>query len=287
MLATDLLASNPSYISNFHNLVLFICHLFIDGHFRFGHILYDPNVFDDHLTFEIDSVCSVPIPWLTTDMTQPFSLPWKNDDRTDFILQLIFFDSKRIPNEKRQIKGFLTAYHIFIFPSSDAIGINESISKMVEIKSNLNLNSLVLQIDSKADLNVHWISNGEELLKSSRFDMKATQNDSNVSLFDQTFGDFERMSTIVVEVECAYQKEESRRKYIPFKNRLYSANYFAVALNAPYLIMSCHDSYSPNNSWIGSFVQKRRKYGREILLDYEPISDEQLYVINIFRNFSI
>lgn len=64
-------------ISNSSKLALFIRHLFVNGNFRFGHILYDPNEFNSDLTARIDTTCLVQIPWQTTDITQSSLLPWE------------------------------------------------------------------------------------------------------------------------------------------------------------------------------------------------------------------
>lgn len=99
--------TSPS-ISNVHNLAMFICHLFIDGNFRYCHILYDPKVFDNQLTNQIDSICLVQIPWLTSDITQGSLSPWQANERTDPVLQLIFFDPKYSTEQNNKFSEYLS-----------------------------------------------------------------------------------------------------------------------------------------------------------------------------------
>lgn len=99
-------------LPNFHNLALFICHLFIDGQFRNGHIFYDPNVFQvGQLISEIQSTCPTSIPWISTDVTDKPVLPWKSNERTDHILQLIFFD----PNRRNEAYFYLLSRVCLLF----------------------------------------------------------------------------------------------------------------------------------------------------------------------------
>lgn len=100
-------------ISNFNDLALFICHLFVDGHFRTGHILYNQNLFDGHLISEFNSVCPETIPWLMTDVTKTSSVLWDTKDRTDNILQLIFFEPGNSLKEIDKYKNYLTSCDSF------------------------------------------------------------------------------------------------------------------------------------------------------------------------------
>lgn len=103
---------------NFRNLALFICYTFIGGNFRHGHILYDPNIFNDNLISEIDSNCPAQIPWQATDIIQLSLLPVNSGERTDHILQLIFLDPEHLEENISEFERFLTFYRIFIFVST-------------------------------------------------------------------------------------------------------------------------------------------------------------------------
>lgn len=70
MPATNVLFPGIPNTTPFHSLALFICHLFIDGKFRSGHVLYEPNALDDRIFTEIKSICPEPMPWQTIDITQ-------------------------------------------------------------------------------------------------------------------------------------------------------------------------------------------------------------------------
>lgn len=105
----------PSNVANFHNLALVICHLFIDGHFRSVHILYEPNIFFDHFINDIESICPRPISWESTDVTKLSSLSRRSVEHTDHILQLIFLDPTSITAKIDKSRESPTFYRLFIF----------------------------------------------------------------------------------------------------------------------------------------------------------------------------
>lgn len=72
-------------VSKFHNLALFLCHLFIDGHFRHVHTLYDPKIFNGQFMAEINSICPVEIPWRLADITKPSFQNVYTNDRSDHV----------------------------------------------------------------------------------------------------------------------------------------------------------------------------------------------------------
>lgn len=87
------LAVTVSQPPNFHNLTLFICHLFINGHFRTSHIMYDSTMFDGQFMTQTNSIFPQSIRWKFTDISAPSLNPFGDPfDSYDNILQLIFFD---------------------------------------------------------------------------------------------------------------------------------------------------------------------------------------------------
>lgn len=78
---------------NFLNLSLFICHLFAGGNFRQVQILYHPEAFDDQLYKTIESACPLQIPMIKTDISSPATYSIDQNQRTDHILQFIFFST--------------------------------------------------------------------------------------------------------------------------------------------------------------------------------------------------
>lgn len=81
---------HPDFQSNFLNLSLLICDLFVGGNFRTAHILYHPEVFDDRILNDIDSACPFQMPRTTIDISAPESAFSNQNQRTDRILQIIF-----------------------------------------------------------------------------------------------------------------------------------------------------------------------------------------------------
>lgn len=273
MSGLDLLLPNHSSHTSFHNLALFICHLFIDGHFRNAHILYDPNVFDAHLLNEVDSVCPVQIPWLITDVTQPRSVLWQNDNRTDHILQLIFFDPNHLEDEIHQSKHHLTIYRAFIFTSDvDEFNLRAPITLVKELDRGLGLKSLIVQYKSE---NVQW--NGENDDLGEIFDGKHTKqgemkDNRHGNLFDRTFGKFEQNLSICIR-SYAFTKGKDAASITPTVEQeyLYMSNYFNATLDKSFVHMRfgrLDNIFEPQVDTV--VLRRQRKYYKELSLKYEP-----------------
>lgn len=135
--------------SNYQNLALFICHLFIDGHFQTGHILHDPNAIQvSQLIVEIQSICQHSIPLFSTDVTEPNSLPWKPNKPTDHILQIIFFDHEHLTDYIDESKELLTIYHLLVHTLTDPEQMKSlNLDQMSPIiHFNLNIGSFCIRI---------------------------------------------------------------------------------------------------------------------------------------------
>lgn len=265
----------PLKKSVFHNLALFICHLFIDGGFRNGHILYDPSVFDGHLITEIGSNCSAEIPWLMTDITQPSSQPWTSIERTDHILQLIFFDPNRLAEDIVQFKEYLTFYRIFVFHStSDQIELKKRTSIIKERNPIFNSSSLIVENDSKTDtVNVHWITEDHEAVRHRI----CSTNQCNERIFDQTFGLYDQKRSIGIRTSGVPVTKNGHTSMDPLYGSIYFANFFASNLKDSYINMTL---INKEKVWPSTTVmQKKRRFYKEILLEYEGVNERNPYVI--------
>lgn len=273
MIVPKLLSTVASNISNFHNLALFICHLFIDGGFRHGHILYDPKVFDNHLITKIDSICLVKIPWLTTDFTQPSTLAWHHSERTDHILQLIFFDPNHLAEDIDKFKDYFTFYRIFVFDSTATkIKTQQQPRKSIIRERNpvFNSSSLILEYNTDNDL----VSvTGETTLNSTKYSIR-NKSIKYEHIFDETFGKFEQLRPIAVRALGVFRDKGGQSTYDPLHGQLYYANFFALNLNETYLNMTFAPVGSFNGSWpYKTVIQNKRKYYKELLLEFKPVDD--------------
>lgn len=273
MSVSDLLVPSIPYNTGFYNFAFFICHLFIDGHFRNGHILYDPNVFDDNLLNHIESVCPVQIPWLTTDITKSSSIPWKVNDRTDDILQLIFFDPHHMENDINQFKDHLTIYRVFILtPNVDGINLKTTTNEIEELDRSLGLKSLMVHYDSQ---NVHWIDdngNLEEVFNDQHATQGHMNNDRFERLFDRTFGKFEQNYTICVKTFGVFEYEKDAVSLKPtfLHEQFYVANYLNASLGKSNVNMQFFPLDKVFKSLGDSVVvRKEPKYYKELSLEFE------------------
>lgn len=276
-------------ISHFHNLALFVCHLFIGGNFRIGHILYDPKVFDDHLISKIDSVCQLQIPWLTTDITQHSLMPPHVSKRTDHILQVIFFDPKYLAEEIVEYEEHFTFYRIFAFPSTfGEVDMKQRISIIGQLNSISNPSPLIMHYNVKSDLiYVHRLSeNGliiENFEKNMAQDVRSLyehRQKSNVEyerLFDGIFGEYDRKQTMGIRVSGVFRTIKDSISYVPIFGHLFFANYFVSTLNASFIHMTSSPFNDKHTAAVDRLVaHKPRKYHEEIFLEYEPIDETKL-----------
>lgn len=265
MMATSLSTVNLSNFSLFYNLAHFICHLFIDGHFRFGHILYDPKVFENQLLTEIDTVCPVQIPWQTNDITQPFSSARDINERTDHILQLIFFDPKYLAAEIDSSKDFITFYRIFVF-SSTLIQSNER--RLTSVMRNLSPNSLILEHIRMEDIvNVYWIpmENDEQIYTVDKY----------IDYGNQIIQQYQSTPPIVIRVYSTLRNDNDFSSDVPNFGHLNLANYFASALRVKYINLTTMPLYYASAPQTHILKHEESKFYKEISRQYERISDKK------------
>lgn len=271
MAALNLLVPSVSNILSFHNLALFICHLFIGGQFRNGHILYDPKVFNDDFPSRIDSICPAQIPWLLTDITQPSSLPWLFNERTDHILQLIFFDPEHLAEKIDKFSKCFTFYRVFVLASS-INGIDEMKRNSIISQKNptSTSNTLIVHFDTQnGSLQVHGIS-------SRGGNLKELIDERHEDEFDRAFGEHERMQSTTIRTTGIFNGNQKHKTFIPISGHLFFANYFLTSLNASYINMTLTPVSDLNAFTHQAVRRKQRKFHQELSIEYESIDDQNV-----------
>lgn len=222
---------------HFHYLASFICHLFADGNFRTVHIAFKPNIFNYTLLEHIDSVCPHSIPFYLTDITRPWVWPWnvKNDNPNN-VLQLIFLDPKTFKKDTRQIEELFALYRIFVFSATDVAETKTQASIAKRLHKLSESNNLILTFDAK---NVSIYIDLESKHPKPIFTMNKDSNFNLRNLFDQTFGQHERMLSIVVKNydsdESFERIEETIQLHLNDNPIYYIANYFNLSFNKTYI----------------------------------------------------
>lgn len=279
-----ILTSSSRNSPNSYRLAVFICHLFIDGQFRLGHVLYDPKAFDGLLLNTIDSICPIQIPWQTNDIIRPSRLSSHVNDRTDHILQLIFFNPKYLAEQIDQYNEYFTFYNIFVFSApSDEIS-EEWLSVIANRKLILKSSLLVLDYNSGND-SVSWFSaNGHDSSKVKWLEHDQVEagitEETNANIFDQTFEQLERTRSIVITAPVWFRQTEEHTHFesiLPYFGYIYIANYFSAAFNYSYINITC---YVMNNSTVApqyfTLEHKGSKYKNELSLQYETVIQRNL-----------
>lgn len=293
-MVSSLLFLNVSNILSFRNLALFICHLFIDGHFRQGHILYDRKVFDDQLMTKIDSICSVKIPWLMTDISQQPSLPMHMSDRTEHYLQLIFFHPNQLSAQIHQFQEYFMFYRIFtftscmaeiniiqhtleidklnpIFPSSASILYYDLKKDFVHIYSMIKNSEIPRNIDTIENIEVNAIDQQDRQFRNNSVDCK--------NVFTKTFGEYERIQAVIIRAPATIRTKHGHESFISFR-QLFYANFFLPTFDASYINVTLVDFQQVNSKWKTQAIKQKNngKHQKDILLEYEPIDNKHLWV---------
>lgn len=201
---------------SFHNLAIFLCHLFIDGKFRIAHVAHDSAAFDIDFLTQIETVCSEPTPWSITDVTQPFKLSWNYKFRTDSILQLIFFNPNHLTEDIKRIEKYFTFYRVFIFAASDEDQTKRIFSLIKELSPGFSASTLILHYNTtNGSTFLNWLpindyDYGEWRPREIILDPNVNSNQNRktdfvfgTSLFDRTFGEYERNRTIAINAQRA------------------------------------------------------------------------------------
>ena len=210
--------------SNLYNLALFVCHLFIDAKFRSTHILYEQNAFDYELLTKIETICPEPMPSYATDISEPFSMPWKPGERTDNFLQMIFFNPVNLRKNMKNYKDHFAFYRVFVFPSSD--DENDVKNQYLRVKKynyGFNSSTLILYHNVKnGSVSINWMplsNNDKEVQRPVNMDValvsaqnKKTKSDKHQNLYAQTFGKYEEKRLIALNLVSRGNKQTNKKE---------------------------------------------------------------------------
>lgn len=195
-------------IQRFYKLSLFICHLFIDGNFQTGHILFDQSAFDSRLITAIDSTCSQKISWMMTDIT----LPRNTTVHSDHTVQLIFLNPDHLMNSINDFEIDLLAQRLFVFHSNDKKKIEDQSYIFGIVLAISGLNSFILHHSFKDDsIEILWLLNNNdvsaiELKMVEHLIIKPVKSKNQDSILNEEFdppsGEIDRMWPMVVGIPC-------------------------------------------------------------------------------------
>lgn len=193
----------------YNHLALFICHLFVDGHFRPAQFVYKPNEFDFDLLSQIDTICKESIPWYLTDITEPKHWPWSLKDTPDNVLQLCFFRQNDLEEDILKLKLKDSPYYqVFAFHSNDSFGREWQIIALKKLHQSFATESFIVNYDAS---NVSVVIDSNE--NSSQQMIFSAWNDTDfkhVNLFDRTFGELVRIQPKRIAVQRLKKCDISR-----------------------------------------------------------------------------
>lgn len=237
MTVSNLLLPNFSNFNRFRNLALFVCHLFVDGNFRVGNILYDPKAVNSEIISEIHSFCPLTDPWLMIDATQLPIDSWKPDERADKILQLIFFDPDQVQVNHDGLKDILVLYRLFVFPSIDEAKKDHQM--MVKITSRFGSNSLVVHFSTESvSVYALWVESASDGDSDNEvnliqwkisieliFELKANTDLEKDNLFDRIFEKYEQNYVKATSVKSEVKQNELKIvNGVPLLGEFYFSN---------------------------------------------------------------
>lgn len=188
-------------VTGVHQLALFICHLFSDGHFRTAHFIYKPNAFEFDWLLQIAAVCSEPIPFYLSDITLPWEWPWNDKDNLNNVLQFNFFDMNNLANDVDQLQENCAYYRVFCFPSTNLPNAKQRSFVFTTLRSFCDSKILLVDYNTKnvsTFIGSNYHSNG----KSSQEPIFVVSDETEIeqaNLFDRTFGEYDRMQSIAIQ----------------------------------------------------------------------------------------
>lgn len=277
-MALHIQTSEFANTTNLPSLALFICHLFMNGKFQYGHFLYDSRVFNDHLTVQINSDCPLQKPWLVTDISTVFESDQPNAfEHTDHILQLIFFDPAHLIEQIAQFNDYLTFYRIFAFSTSTStVDAHQLLSVISEMSPIFNSRPLILQYNPKIDVvQIQWTLKNQESTVFEHGNVNvsnAYEQKANVEgLFDRTFGAYDRERWIEIRIPGIYRIDNGHKMVNSLYGQLYIGNFFLSRLKYSYINMTLIRDDGSSKIWPNRVVvQMPHKFYRDISIDYEP-----------------
>lgn len=277
MISPSLLVANVS-VSNFTNLVLFVCHLFIDGQFRHAQVLYDTQVFNDRFLNAFDSVCPVQIPIQTMDITQSSSQFSQSNDRTDHILQLIFFNPKTLIEQIHQFENLFTFYRIFVFCLiTDEVEAKWQFPVIDTQNSILSSSPLIVHFNSEnGSLHVYWVLENGETIDSSKQcnnDDSRLMSANRMHLFDSMFENYEHKRVFGIKVNTLFRTTDDYTNIassLPYLGHIFFTNYFYTTMNASFINFRCKNMYNAAAPQLDQVLKHKLKRNyNELSLEYE------------------
>lgn len=298
MTLSNLLAPNITNTRAFHNLALFICHLFIDGSFRTGHILHHPNLFDSQLISEIQLNCPISIPWQVNDVTHPISLPWKTNETTDHVLQLVFFDPDNLPKNIDKLVNLFVYYRVFGLSATDEPKVQNQIESINKVNVKSSFNSLIVhQSVDDGSVCVHSVipsskvsekSVEENVMKSAvdvvpRFHQNELSDFKNQNVFDLTFGKNEHNWLMIINHYDFNLPINSKQRFRNMPQTLFfSVNFFKSSLNTNLFNITTQLDNSIFHHQIAR--QRARKTYKELSTVYDPLDTKELWDLKNLGN---
>lgn len=189
-------------VTGIHQLALFICHLFIDGHFRTAHFVYKPNTFEFDWLLQMDAICPEPIPLYLSDITLPWEWPWNDKDTLNNVLQLNFFDmNNNLADDVDQLQESCAYYRVFCFPSTNLPNAEQRSFVFSTLRPFCDSNILLVDYNTK-NVSTFIDSNYDSNWKSSQEPIVIVSDETEIehaNLFDRTFGEYERMQSIAIQ----------------------------------------------------------------------------------------
>lgn len=240
--------------SNFLNLSVLICQLFVGGNFRMAHILYHQEAFDDRLFNAIDSTCPLQIPMITTDISTQQPLQSDSFEQSDYILQLIFLPREQLACDMDHIANLLTFYRVFVFSSIEESNIDRDWTSDSKLISNINSSSLlIIHNKSSGEMKPYLLSKSPNTF-SEPVEFQTDHLKQPKDLFDSMLGEkaFERQLgvKIVNDIDCIYMKS-SLSQAILNKNKAFARLYFTL------LNMSFIDAVTIQCNESGTFIMNK------------------------------
>lgn len=203
---SSILAPTVSQLPNFHNLALFICHLFINGNFHTSHIMSDPIMFDDQFMTQLDSVCPQSIPLKLTDLSSPILNPIDNaTDNHDNVLQLLFFDPKSLEKYFECCSAHFSYYRIFVFSTTNDMEIKEQFSLIKALNPVYASGTLILYYETLSDeIFINWMPMND--LDGGEWRPTPISISPESTTYEQTFGQYHRKRPIAINLICVEVK---------------------------------------------------------------------------------
>lgn len=211
-------------VSGIHHLALFICHLFIDGHFRAAHLFHKSAAPKPNWELQTNAVCPELVPFYVTDITSPWQWPWNDKYNPNNVLQLIFFDSNsnNFAGDVYQLYKRHSYYRVFCFPSAELSNAKQRSSIFARLRLILDSKDLLVSYNTE-NVSVFIDSNYDSVAVPRREQINFNRSEiesKQANLFDQTFGEYERLQSFVIQrvkladesahgIDTEYAKDEA------------------------------------------------------------------------------